>query len=262
DPNRSPEQVQARLHPWQAMRMFCTDVSAFNPNPPPRTPDLLTVDVGGFDAAFGRTYAELGLEARSMHKCQGTSQLLLLPGLSQSRTYKLQDAVTTLTGVRLPPPPGATPTAPLLVAGASLLEGIDTSIVGLMRFAGQRPEPSLRTALVALQQMVTDARAAFTSRGPAAAVAPLAAGLRATRALRTDVPRLLGIPASGPGGVVGSDIGSDVTPSLSDIRTEIDFRLAQKERQFQEALVVASATRLDALADDGVVTPGQTVNLT
>src|SRR3954470_18883625 len=46
NPNRYPEQVQAGLRPWQAMRMFCTDVSAFRPNPPPRTPDLLTVDVG------------------------------------------------------------------------------------------------------------------------------------------------------------------------------------------------------------------------
>ena len=37
-------------------------------------------DVSGFDPLLGRTYAELGLEARIMHKCQGTSQLLLLPG--------------------------------------------------------------------------------------------------------------------------------------------------------------------------------------
>ena len=42
---------------------------------------------------------------------------------------------------------------------------------------------------------------------------------------------------------------------------EIDFRLAQKERQFQDALLVASAVRLEALADDGVVTPGQAVNI-
>jgi hypothetical protein len=42
---------------------------------------------------------------------------------------------------------------------------------------------------------------------------------------------------------------------------EIDVRLAQKERQFQDALVIATGTRLDALADDGVVTPGQTVNV-
>ena len=43
-------------------------------------PDLLRVTTSGFDPLLGRTYSELGLEARSMHKCQGTSQLLLLPG--------------------------------------------------------------------------------------------------------------------------------------------------------------------------------------
>jgi hypothetical protein len=41
----------------------------------------------------------------------------------------------------------------------------------------------------------------------------------------------------------------------------MDFRLAQKERQFQDALVIASGIRFDALADDGVVTPGQTLNV-
>ena len=127
-----------------------------------------------------------------MHKCQGTSQLLLLPGSSQSRTYKLQDQVAALTGLRVGPL--AEPSA--LTAGATMFEGIDTSIVGLLRFAGRREEPALRTALVALQQAVIDARAASAARGAEAAVAPLAAGLRATRALRVDLPRLLGVPGA------------------------------------------------------------------
>jgi hypothetical protein len=181
-----------------------------------------------------------------------------LPGAAQNRTYKLQDAVTANTGVRVGPIHQPSP-----LAVPSLFDGIDMSIVGLIRFAGSRPEPSLRTALVALQQQVRDARAAFNARGSAATVAPLAAGLRAVRALRTDLPRLLGLPApSASGGIVGSETGSDVTPAPSDIRAEIDFRLAQKEQQFQAALVIATGTRLDALADDGVVTPGQQVNVT
>src|SRR4029079_6581377 len=86
--------ISAGLRPWQALRYFCTDETSFAPQPPPRTPDQVLADVSGFDAVLGRTYAELGLEARSMHKCQGTSQLLLLPGQRQNRTYKLQDDVT------------------------------------------------------------------------------------------------------------------------------------------------------------------------
>ena len=33
-----------------------------------------------YDPLLGKTYAEIGTEARSMHKCQGMAQLLALPG--------------------------------------------------------------------------------------------------------------------------------------------------------------------------------------
>src|SRR5258706_494524 len=109
DRAKYPEQIKEGLRPWQAVRYFCTDETSFAPQPPPRTPDMLVADVSGFDADLGRTYADLGLEARSMHKCQGTSQLLLLPGQSQNRTYKLQDLASVQTGLNLgapsPPPP-------------------------------------------------------------------------------------------------------------------------------------------------------------
>ena len=62
-------------------------------------PASLRVNPAGFDPVLGRTYAELGLEARSMHKCQGTSQLLLLPGAQQARVYKLTDTVLGQPGV-------------------------------------------------------------------------------------------------------------------------------------------------------------------
>jgi LmbE family N-acetylglucosaminyl deacetylase len=222
DPNRYPQQIASGLRPWQAMRVFCTDVSAFMPNPPPRTPDLLTVDVSGFDAALGRTYAELGLEARSMHKCQGTSQLLLLPGQVQNRTYRLQDSKLDSKAI----------------APKTLFDGIDTSVLGLARFTGSRP-PELLAPLQPIADAVTAARKALETGRPSSAVSPLAAGLRALRALRAKLPAVL-------------------TP---DARYEIDVRLAQKERQFEDALVVASAIRLEALADDGVVVPGQQVTV-
>jgi LmbE family N-acetylglucosaminyl deacetylase len=229
DPAKFPEQIKEGLRPWQAVRYFCTDENSFSPNRPPLTPDEVATDVTGFDPALGQTYAQLGLEARSMHKCQGTSQLLLLPGQGQSRTYRLQDHTDSAAE-----------------AGKDLFEGIDTSLPGLARFAGGRPVPGLTTALRALQQTVIDARAAAASRGAAAAVTPLVGGLRATRALRADLSKLL---------------GPDDTNAAADARQEIDFRLAQKERQFQDALVVASGVRVDAIADDGVVTPGQNVNV-
>ena len=44
-------------------------------------------------------------------------------------------------------------------------------------------------------------------------------------------------------------------------RFEIEFRLRQKEREFQQAIVAANSVHIDALADDGVVVPGQPVKV-
>ena len=225
DPSKYPEQIKEGLRPWQASRIFCTDITAFMPNPPPPGPDLLKVDVSGFDPVLGRTYDELGLEARSMHKCQGTSQLLLLPGQPQSRTYKLWDSTLDKQGM----------------APRKLFAGIDVSLHGLLRVHGPNPPPGLAPGLDSIAGHVADAKRALQTGGPAAAITPLAAGLNAVRDLRKLV--------------ASSD-------SNKDGAFEIDFRLAQKERQFQDALLVAAGTRLDALADDGVVTPGQNVNVT
>ena len=223
DPARYPDQIKEGLRPWQASRLFCTDEGSFAPQPPPRTPDLLTPDISGFDAALGRTYAELGLEARSMHKCQGTSQLLLLPGQSQHRTYRLKDSTLERNGV----------------SPSDLFDGIDVSLNGLARFAGPSAPAALEAMLAGLTRDVSAAMQGMFTQGSRGAVAPLVAGLTHVREARRRLPSMVGETA----------------------RYEIDSRLALKERQFQDALAVASAVRVDALADDGVVTPGQSVRV-
>ena len=50
-------------------------------------------------------------------------------------------------------------------------------------------------------------------------------------------------------------------PIDEDGRYEIDFRLRQKEREFQQAILLANGVRVEALADDGVVVPGQAVKV-
>lgn len=226
DPARYPEQLVEGLRPWQARRVFCTDASGFGPRRQtgPPAPDVTTVDTAIFDPVLGRRYNELGVEARSMHKCQGTSQLLPLPGDSANRTYKLLD--TTLGSPGVAPP--------------TLLDGIDTTLTGLLGFAGDSAPAPLRTAVASIATAVKDATAALDAAGPAATAAPLAAGLATVRALRRDLATL----------------------SLSDLaRYEIDFRLARKETQFQRALVLSHGLRVEALADDGVVVRGQPVRL-
>jgi len=247
DPAKYPEQIKEGLHPWQALRYFCTDETSFAPNPPPRTADLLRADVSGFDACLGRTYSEIGLEARSMHKCQGTSQLLLLPGQSQSRSYRLKDSVADMETSN---PDGTK----LWHAHPEFFTDIDTGIEGLTRFSGYHPR-ELTDGLAAIAAAIRDARSAAKTSA-SSAVAPLAAGRRAVRDLNAKLPALL--PSSPP--VVGSGPAQAYIFN-TDVIYELSLRLSQKYEQFSAALAIAAGARLDALADDGVVTPGQAVNV-
>ena len=225
DPARYPDQIVEGLRPWQAKRVFCTDTTSFGPgSTATRTPDLLTADVTAFDPVLGRSYGDLGVEARSMHKCQGTSQLLPLPGQSFNRTYRLRDSVIGQPGV----------------APAFLFEGIDTTLHGLEAFAGPTVPADLRSGVTAIATAVSAAATALGTGGPSAAAAPLVGGLAAVRTLRGRLPSLA---------------------LADDARFEIDYRLARKEDQFQQAIVAAYGMRIEALADDGVVMRGQPVKL-
>ncbi|MCY4599449.1 MAG: PIG-L family deacetylase [Acidobacteria bacterium] len=233
DPARFPEQIAAGLRPWQAAKFYFQAGFPFGMGIGPPgfrarvdpDPALTTVDLGGYDALLGRTYAEIGSRARSMHKCQGMSQLVALPSAAAGAQYRLAD--TTLPGS---PPSGET----------SLFDGIDTTIEGLARLAGANPPAALTRDLAALGR---DARAAiqgFEASGMAGARAPLAAGLQAVRGLRSAL-----------GGLA----------LASGVAEEIDLRLEAKERQFEQAMLLAHAVRLEVLADDGLVTPGQRLNV-
>ena len=78
DPTKFPEQLKDGLRPWQPRKLYHSAGFGFPGEPP--TPGRLTrVNSGGYDRLLGKTYAEIGTEARSMHKCQGMGQLLSLP---------------------------------------------------------------------------------------------------------------------------------------------------------------------------------------
>jgi LmbE family N-acetylglucosaminyl deacetylase len=257
DPSKYPEQIREGLRPWQAKRVFCTEGPQQGAA---AAPDLLRTSTSEFDPLLGRTYAELGLEARSMHKCQGTSQLLMLPGVSPSRTYRLKDSVIGTAGV----------------APKDLFEGIDTSLAGLARFAGAQPPANLIIALQAISSSVDAAKKAVEAQGPAAAAAPIIQGLAAVRSLRGSLAGLAGparsagakdpalqavaqaVPQPTPQPATAAAQTAGLQP---DARYEIDMRLALKESQFQEALLLTHGIRLEALADDGTVVVGQSVKV-
>jgi LmbE family N-acetylglucosaminyl deacetylase len=69
DPNRFPEQFKYGVKPWKAKRIVW---NTFNFGTTNTTGDeQLKVEVGGYNPLIGKSYGEIGGEARSMHKSQG-----------------------------------------------------------------------------------------------------------------------------------------------------------------------------------------------
>ena len=222
DPGRYPEQLKGGLRVWQPQKFYYTVgfSGASEQEPAARQ---VTINLAGYDHLLGRTYAEVGTEARSMHKCQGQAQLLALPGPS-SISYELVES-------KLPASPRPETT---------LFDGIDTSMAGLVRFAGARPPKELTQGLAAIAAAVQAAQRRFDTENDDATVGPLLTGLRAVRTLRSQLPAI----------------------AIDDnARFEIRARLLQKEREFQQAVLLANSIRIDALANDGVVVPGQPVTV-
>src|SRR4029450_8809280 len=99
------------------------------------TPGRLTrVNSGVYDRLLGKTYAEIGTEARSMHKCQGMGQLLSLPTPASTASYQLVE--TTL--------PAAAKDE------TSLFDGVDTTIASLAKYAGANVPNELAGALATI----------------------------------------------------------------------------------------------------------------
>jgi LmbE family N-acetylglucosaminyl deacetylase len=224
DPSRYPDQLDEGLRPWHARKLYQVGhYGFFQGEPRPADVDrLLPVDVEVYDPLLGRTYAEIGSQARAMHKCQGFGQLLALPGSFAIR-YRLAD--TTLTGG-------------VARREQAMTEGLDLSLSGLAALAGGSPPARLTKGLADIAATVAAADRALRTSGADETLTPLARGLSLTR-------DLLGWLETTP------------TPIGEAAAYEIAFRLRHTERKFVDALVLAQGLRLEALADDGVVVPGQ-----
>ena len=224
DPTKFPEQIKEGLHAWQPRKLYQSAGFGF-PGEPPTPGRVLRVNSGVYDELLGKTYNEIGTEARSMHKCQGMAQLLALPSPSATASYQLVE--TTLA-------------AQLQKDETSLFDGVDSSITGLAALAGPRAPKSLNEGLTVISNAVKAAQKSFDGVNDEATLKPLLDGLFAVRVLRREV-RAMAIDDTA--------------------KYDIDFRLRQKESEFQHAAILAAGVKVEALADDGVVVPGQAVKV-
>jgi LmbE family N-acetylglucosaminyl deacetylase len=224
DPNRYPDQIKEGLRPWRAKKLYFTAGRGAG------AAHLTRVNTAAYDELLGRTYAEIGADARSNHKCQGTGGVPAIPGVQfggrggggfGGAAYQLM--ATTIQGE-------------MEKEETSLFDGLDVSLAGLAQYAGPNPPAALASGLAAIVDRAVLAQKAFDSGDDAATAEPIEAGLAAVRALRA---RLGSLGLSG------------------DATYEIDFRLAEKERNYQDAVIAAHGLTFEAIADDGLIVAGQ-----
>src|SRR5438874_8314212 len=77
DPTKFPEQIKDGLRPWQPKKLYHSAGFGF-PGEPPVQGRVARINASVYDPLLGKTYFDIGAEARSMHKCQGMAQLLTL----------------------------------------------------------------------------------------------------------------------------------------------------------------------------------------
>jgi len=224
DPTKYPDQIKDGLRPWQPKKLYHSAGFGF-PGEPAASGRIARINSAVYDGLLGKTYAEIGSEARSMHKCQGMGQLLSLPIAASAASYQLVE--TTLP-------------AQLEKDEASLFDGVDTGVAGLLKYVSGRTPKELTDGLNAIAAGAATAQKAFDSGNDAGTLKPVLDGLSAVRAVRRELPTM---------------------PIDDAAKFEIDFRLRQKEDEFQQAALLANGIRLEALADDGVVVPGQAVKV-
>ncbi|MDB5200448.1 MAG: family deacetylase, partial [Chitinophagaceae bacterium] len=86
DPKRFPEQFKYGVKPWQAKRIMWNTFNFGSNNT--TSEDQLKFDIGGYNSLLGKSYGEMGGEARTMHKSQGE-------GRPRNRGQSFQYFVTT-----------------------------------------------------------------------------------------------------------------------------------------------------------------------
>lgn len=218
---RFPEQLQEGLLPWQARKIYQGGVGGAKEE---LGRGLVRLATSSYDPLLGMSWAEFGSLARAMHRSQGHPQIKSPPGEGEA-VYALVDS------------------EPVALPEKDLLDGVDTSIRGLLRFVrpGESPASVLASSLDALERDVKAAQSVYDPRAPEKTLPPLRSGLQSLRALRE---HLHGAGWTAP------------------TRHELLHRLSQEEKDFEDCLALAHGLVLDPASDDDEVVPGETFTVT
>ena len=219
DPDRFPEHLRDGLRPWQARKLYINNTRAsFD------SIDSLLVDVGSYSPLLDRSYRELGLAGRSMHRSQDMGTL--------------QPKGPATTKIKLVARAGMADSD----GDGHLFDGLDTTFMRFHAMAGPDADaiPEFKARLGRLDTLAREAVDAYRPLDPPALLEPVLEGLRSIRALREDLVQSA-LPRN----------------ALADIL----FLLDQKEEDFANVAVLALGIAFEVLAVDDRVVPGDTLGV-
>jgi LmbE family N-acetylglucosaminyl deacetylase len=236
DSSRFPEQIKEGLRPWQARKLY---IRSFDGGASPREflPSLstLSINTGEYDPLLGCSYYEIAARGRSQHRSQDQGTIEAR-GPRFSRLRLIDSKLGPIKDER------------------DIFEGIDTSIEGIAAYAG-RAGDALRGHLAEVQAAANEAMDKYNPLNPSPVTEIIARGLERLRVIRETLRVGAAMISQ------GLNTSSSLKVSESE-RADTDLLLEQKENDFEDALAKSAGIVVDCLADDEVITPGQTFNVT
>jgi LmbE family N-acetylglucosaminyl deacetylase len=187
-----------------------------------QNPPSLVINTGEYDQLLGRSNFEIAMEGRSQHKTQEMGMLELRG--KQTSGVRLLESLVPKAGTE-----------------KSVFDGIDISITGISKLAGLT-DNFLDGNLRDIQSNASKSLSNYDAYNPGKIIQPLAEGLRDVRKARAEIAERSSRGQSQP---------------LSDA----DFLLAQKEREFSEALQMSAGVVIDALSDTETLVAGDSTGV-
>lgn len=190
----------------------------------------LKINTGAYDFLLGRSYFEIAMEGRSLHRTQEQGNLEYKG--DQFSGLNLVESKAAKVGVE-----------------KSVFDGIDVSITGIAKLA-DLPDDFRKAKLIDLQKSAENAVREFNVDNPQKTFGHLIAGLNIL-----SQPQ----PIHGDDDFDEQPKSNEAPAAKNSIAAEnqFSFILAEKRREFTEAVRRAMAIRIDAIADREAVAPGE-----
>jgi LmbE family N-acetylglucosaminyl deacetylase len=239
DPQRFPELLREGLIPWQAQRFYVGNLEE-------KEPFTLAVNTGEYLPLLGASYEQIGAQGYRSHRTQGMGNRYAAPGDYLVRYRLVLPPVEDNRGP-LNRPAGANPKPETRGSNPNPDVGfLDPHEFELPKLSDllKPDDPQrlwLERELNSLSTLVGEAQNRFLPSDFSGTYDPLLKGLTKLQEIRQTL--------------AANDLGSWPPDHLQ-------FLLADKEQDFLEAIEMATGLSFEALADDALITPGQSFTVT